>query len=106
VAAAAVQFPGLLSGIDPTQPFNSLRFTEQPSTSADTSTVLVEIVRRQRVETVLLGFIPTASQETVPVETLGTITLVAVPDQAPAWLGNMRSGAKVWRVQSVDLSSD
>lgn len=104
VTAAAVEY-GPLSGIDPDQPFNSLRFTEQPTTAADVSTMAVEIVRRQRVETLLLGFIPTATQETVVVEQMGTINLRALPDPPPTWLAGLNSGARVWLIETVDLTS-
>jgi hypothetical protein len=104
VSAAAIQY-GPLSGIDPEQPFNSLRFTEQPATAADLSMVAVELVRRQRVETLLLGFIPTATQETVVVEQLGTITLRALPDPPPSWLAGLNSGARVWLIETIDLAT-
>lgn len=104
VGEAAARF-GPTSGIDPEQPFNSLRFSELPATSSDSALVDVEIVRRQRVETVLLGFIPTATQMTVVVEELGTIRLRALPDDPPAWLPAVRTGARVWLIEAVDLAS-
>jgi hypothetical protein len=104
VTAAAIEY-GPLSGIDPDEPFNSLRFTEEPSTSADVSTVAVEIVRRQRVETTLLGFIPTATQETVVVEQLGAINLRALPDSPPTWLSGVSTGARVWLIETVELET-
>ena len=104
VTAAAIQY-GPLSGLDPEQPFNSLRFTEQPSTSADVSSVAVELVRRQRVESMLLGFIPTATQETVVVEQLGTIDLRALPDTPPAWLAGVKTGASVWLIDKVVMTT-
>lgn len=102
VANAALRF-GPTSGIDADQPFNSLRFSEIASTDADVAVVNVEIVRRQRVETVLLGFIPTATQETVVVEQLGTISLRALTVAGPSWLPPLRTGARAWRIESVDL---
>jgi hypothetical protein len=101
--AAALYGP--TSGIDPDQPFNSLRFTELPATSSDSALVDVEIVRRQRVETVLLGFIPTATQETVVVEELGMVRLMSQPAPAPAWLPSFQTGARVWRIETVDLAT-
>lgn len=101
--AAALYGP--TSGIDADQPFNSLRFTELPATNADSALVDVEIVRRQRVDTVLLGFIPTATQETVVVEALGTIRLMSLPAPPPAWLPSIHTGARVWRIESVDLAA-
>lgn len=103
VDAAARQY-GPTSGIDPALPFNSLRFTEVPSSSTETARVSVEIVRRQRVETVLLGFIPTATQQTVVVEQLGTVSLRSIAAEPPAWLP-VRTGGRVWRIESVDLSA-
>jgi hypothetical protein len=104
VVAAAIQY-GPLSGIDPEQPFNSLRFTEQPTTAVDVSTVAVELVRRQRVESLLLGFIPTATQETVVVEQIGAISLRALPDPPPTWLAGLNSGARVWLIETIDLTT-
>lgn len=94
------------SGIDPARPFNSLRMLEQDSSSsAERVIVDVEIVRRQRVETLLLGIIPTASQQTVVVERLGTITLISVPDEAPDWWPDSRPLGRVWRIESVALGN-
>ena len=104
VTAAFIEY-GPLSGIDPEEPFNSLRFTEEPSTSADVSSVAVELVRRQRVESLLLGFIPTATQETVVVEQLGTIDLKALPDTPPPWLAGIRTGASVWLIDTIALTT-
>jgi hypothetical protein len=97
---------GSLSGIDPDEPFNSLRFEQLPGGGADQLTVEVDIVRRQRVETVLLGFIPTATQQTVVVERLGTISLRSVPIDPPAWATGLDLGARAWRIESVELASD
>ena len=102
VAEAAVRF-GSTSGIDPELPFNSLRFSELPSTAPDMALVNIEIVRRQRVETVLLGFIPTAAQQTVVVEQLGTVRLRALPAPGLPWLPAVRTGARIWRIDGVDI---
>jgi hypothetical protein len=104
VTAAFIEY-GPLSGIDPEEPFNSLRFTEEPSTSADVSSVAVELVRRQRVESLLLGFIPTATQETVVVEQLGSIDLKALPDTPPPWLAGIKTGASVWLIDTIALTT-
>ena len=104
VTAAFIEY-GPLSGIDPEEPFNSLRFTEEASTSADVSSVAVELVRRQRVESLLLGFIPTATQETVVVEQLGSIDLKALPDTPPPWLAGIRTGASVWLIDTIALTT-
>lgn len=102
VAVAAATY-GAQSGIDPAQPFNSLRFSEAVPTTGEMAVVTVELVRRQRVETVLLGFIPTATQQTVVVEELGTVRLRALPVEAPGGLEWLRTGSRVWRIDSVDI---
>jgi hypothetical protein len=89
---------GQLSGIDPDEPFNGLRFTEQPTTAADVSTMAVEIVHVS-VSRRCCGFIPTTTQETVVVERLGTINLRALPDPPPTWLAGLNSGARVWLIE-------
>ena len=104
VTAAFIEY-GPLSGIDPDEPFNSLRFTEEPSTAGDLASVAVELVRRQRVESLLLGFIPTATQETVVVEQLGTIELKALPDTPPPWLAGVTTGASVWLIDTIALTT-
>jgi hypothetical protein len=94
---------GPTSGLDPTQPFDSLRFNEPSSAGTGRQVVEVDIVRRQRVETMLLGLVPTASQETVVVERAGTIDLALVEQPAPAWLpvGSLQSFA--WRIENVSI---
>lgn len=102
VALAAATY-GPASGIDPTRPFNSLRLLEERAT-ADTVVVGVEIVRRQRVETMLLDLIPTAQQQTVVVERLGQIVLRAVPAAPPDWWPDRRPLAQTWTIESVELN--
>jgi len=104
VAQAAARF-GTASGIDADRPFNSLRLTEQPDASnGDSVVVAVEIIRRQRVETMLLDIIPTAQQETVVVERLGQIRLRAVPAPPPGWWPDRRPIAREWRIDAVELA--
>ncbi|MDP8904134.1 MAG: hypothetical protein M3N29_02245 [Chloroflexota bacterium] len=106
VDAAAATF-GPTSGINPARPFNSLRFLEHPAASdADEVTVGIDIVRRQRVETMLLGIIPTATQQTVVVDELGLVRLRAVPADPPAWLPGLRPLARVWRIESLEIAVD
>jgi hypothetical protein len=82
---AAVHGP--MSGLDPNDPFAGLRFVEvDEQTTADTTVVAIDIVRRQRVETTLFGLIPTATQETVLVERAGLVHLRALPASLPEWL--------------------
>jgi hypothetical protein len=53
----------------------------------------------------LLGFIPTATQATVVVEELGTIDLKALPDTPPAWLAGVKTGASVWLIDTIALTT-
>jgi hypothetical protein len=89
------------SGLNPERPFDSLRFREQSVTDGRAQIVL-EIVRSRRVETTLLGIIPTASQETVVVAHTHTISLELVRDAPPAWLSAVPLESYVWKISSVD----
>lgn len=103
VALATSQF-GTASGLDPAQPFDSLRFTELTAERRpDTAVVAIDIVRRQRVETTILGIIPTAAQQTVSVERVGQVVLRSAPAAPPAWMPFRVVEAAVWRVAEVDL---
>jgi hypothetical protein len=104
VAEGALVY-GAQSGLDTARPFNSLRF-EQASTSAGRAVIRVDIVRRQRVETMLFGLIPTATQQTVLVEHLGEISLRAQPVAAPDWLPFNISAGQRWLIERVDLAAD
>jgi hypothetical protein len=99
---AAVHGP--MSGLDPSDPFAGLRFVEVgEQTTADTTVVAIDIVRRQRVETTLFGLIPTATQETVLVERAGLVYLRALPASLPEWLPAGRPPPRVWRIEEVIL---
>jgi hypothetical protein len=95
---------GAQSGLDPEEPFNSLRF-EVSSTSADRAVVQVEVVRRRRVETSLFGIIPTATQETVLVERLGEISLRARTAPLPDWLPLRINPGRLWLIDEVTLAT-
>lgn len=98
---------GAASGLDPESPFGALRFVElQQERTPDTALVVVDIVRRQRVEETLFGLIPTATQETVLVERAGIIRLRAVPAQLPEWLPLGRPPPRLWRIEQVYLPPD
>lgn len=102
VAELAAQF-GPTSGLDPTQPFDSLRFGEPPTSGPGLQVVTVDIVRRQRVETMILGIVPTAGQETVVVERAGTLTLALVEQAPVTWLPVARLPSSAWRIESVSI---
>lgn len=98
---------GAESGLDPERPFNSLRFRELGGGESgdDRVAMVVEIVRNRRVESTVLGFIPTASQETVAVEEMTTIWLERQPEQQPAWLPGFGLQSYSWKISSIDSGS-
>jgi hypothetical protein len=103
----AASLYGTSSGLDPIDPFAGLRYVElEGERSADSVLVAVDIVRRQRVETLLFGLIPTATQETVLVERAGLIHLRAVDAAWPDWLPAGDPPPRVWRVEQVVMPAD
>lgn len=100
VTTLALQY-GPSSGLDPERPFDSLRFRDPTGAGLRRQVVEIEIVRRQRVENMILGIIPTASQETVVVEHAGAITLALVDEPPVEWLPFGRLASAAWRIESV-----
>jgi hypothetical protein len=96
---------GPTSGLDPTQPLDNLRFSDPISVGTGLETVNVDIVRLQRVETMVLGFIPTAGQETVVVEPAGAITVTLVDQPPPTWLPTARLSSSAWLIEDVRVGS-
>lgn len=105
VEDAARQY-GSQAGLDPQMPFNSLRFEEQvEGRLAGQAVVAIDLVRRERYQTQLLGFIPTAAQRTVPIRRLGVVRLQAVPAATPWWLpAGLANPSRVWRIDEVLLT--
>ena len=104
ISALAAQF-GPTSGLDAAQPFDSLRFGQPVASGAGRQVVVIDIVRRQRVETMILGLVPTAGQETVVVERAGTLTLALVEQPPVAWLPVAQMASFAWRIESVSIGS-
>jgi hypothetical protein len=104
VRALAAQF-GPASGLDPDSPFNNLRFNDPVAQAANRQEVTIDIVRLQRVENMVLGFIPTASQETVTVERAGSISLGLVEQPPFEWLPVGRLQSFAWRIQGVSIGT-
>jgi hypothetical protein len=96
---------GPSSGLDPSQPLDNLRFSDPIPLGAGLATVTADIVRSQRVETMLLGIIPTASQETVVVEPAGAITVALVDQPPPAWLPTGRLASSAWLIRNVEVGA-
>jgi len=89
------------SGLDPNRPFDSLRFREV--SAGDGRVAMVgEIVRSRRFETTLLGFIPTAGQETVVVEPDVTVLLTLERQLPPTWLGFLPVDSIAWKIESIE----
>jgi hypothetical protein len=102
VATLAAQY-GPTSGLDPTEPYDNLRFGEPTPAGPGRQTVEIDIVRSQRVEDTILGIVPTATQENVIVEVVGTITLALVDEPAADWLPFGRLSSQEWRIEDVVL---
>jgi hypothetical protein len=104
---AARQY-GSQAGLDPALPFNSLRFEELPGQrGGGRAVVAIDLVRRERFETELFGFIPTAAQRTVLVRRLGLVRLHAEAARTPWWLpAGMANPSRVWQIDEVQLTVD
>jgi hypothetical protein len=105
VAQAAATY-GPTSGLDPDSPFDNLRFGDPQTAANGTVAVTVDIVRHQRVETMVLGVIPTASQQTVLVEHAGLITLGLEPRTSPAWLPFGQLASSAWLIEGVLIPAE
>jgi hypothetical protein len=104
VSAAADAGP--LGGIDPDRPFDSVRFVPVTADEAarggaddDRAVFDVEIVRRVRQPTRLLGILPATSTVIETAERIGTVTLRLVGGDRSGLLPGIPS----WRVETVDL---
>lgn len=104
VRTLALQF-GPTSGLDPESPFNNLRFNDPVAAAGNRQVVDIDIIRHQRVDNMVLGLIPTASQETVTVERAGSITLTLVEQPPLSWLAFGRLQSFAWRIQGVSIGS-
>jgi len=87
------------SGLEPTAPFDAVRF-ELQSGSATAETVTMEIVRHETVPDTFLGIFPTTSDRVVPVANVGTVRLALV-DVPPPWPGAPATSA--WRITGLNL---
>ena len=94
---------GPTSGLDPSEPYDNLRFGEPTPAGTGRQTVEIDIVRSQRVEDTILGIVPTATQENVIVEPVGTITLALVDQPAFEWLPFGRLSSQAWRIEDVQI---
>jgi len=68
--------------------------------------MVVELVRNERVQTTVLGIIPTAGQQEVVVERDMTIWLVQQPQPAPVWLPFDGLDSYAWKISAIDDSTE
>jgi len=103
VAAAEATY-GQDSGLDSDDPFDSIRFGD-PQVSGDGRVeVALQIVRDQTVQSTVLGFIPTAGDQTVTVETDMTIWLEQVDDPQLTWLPGGGFDSSSWKISGIEAS--
>jgi len=93
------------SGLDPESPFDSLRFGNPVFSGDGHASIDVELVRNERVETTVLGIIPTAGQQTVIVERDMTIWLEQQRQPRPSWLPIDGLDSYSWKISRIDTSS-
>ncbi len=102
VGVLAQQY-GPMSGLDPEQPYDNLRFGEPTPAGPGRQTVEIDIVRSQRVEDTILGIVPTATQENVVVEPVGLITLALIDEPPAEWLPFGKLSSQSWRIEDVTI---
>ena len=94
------------SGLDPDHPFDNLRFRDPVSSGDGRVSMVVELVRNERVATTVLGVIPTAGQQEVTIERDMIIWLEQQPDTPPPWLPFSGLESYSWKISSIDDSPD
>ena len=92
------------SGLDPDHPFDSLRFREPVAANGRVSMV-VELVRNERIQSTVLGIVPTAGQQEVVVERDMTIWLEQQLQPRPAWLPFDGLESHSWKITGIEDSS-
>ena len=93
------------SGLDPEHPFESLRFRDPVTTTDGRVSIVVELVRNERIPTTVLGVIPTAGQQEVVVERDMTIWLERQLQPQPEWLPIDGLESYAWKITGIDDSS-
>jgi hypothetical protein len=94
---------GPSSGLDPQRPFANLRFRDPVADLDGRELVVVDIVRSQQFQNMVLGIIPTASQQTVLVEQAGAIRLRLEEQPANTWLSIGQLDSYAWKIDSVEI---
>jgi hypothetical protein len=96
---------GDASGLDPARPFDSLRFRDPVEAGDGRVSMVVELVRNERVQSTVLGIVPTAGQREVVVEREMTIWLEQQEQQPPSWLPFDGFDSMSWKISSIDDST-
>jgi hypothetical protein len=91
------------SGLDLDSPLESLRFRDAEPRGPGLVAMPVDLVANQRVETTVLGIIPTAGQQTVKVQSSMTIWLEAEIVEPPTWLSIDGLDSTVWKIKFVEM---
>jgi len=94
------------SGLDPDRPFDNLRFRDPVPAGDGRVSMIVELVRNERVASTVLGIIPTAGQQEVTVERDMTIWLEQQPETPVSWLPFDGFDSYSWKIVSIDDSPD
>ncbi len=99
LATASAQ-AGPAGGIDPSRPWDSIRFTEVPAGSdPEHRTVTMTLVKRVVVQDTALGFLPATATQLVPVADIGRIDLRLIGSPPP--LAGLPA-VHVWLIERVD----
>lgn len=93
---------GDASGLDPERPFDSLRFRDPVAAGDGRVSMIVELVRNERIQSTVLGIVPTAGQQEIVVEREMTIWLVEQAQQTPTWLPFDGFDSTAWKISSID----
>lgn len=94
------------SGLDPDRPFDSLRFRDPVSAGDGRVSMTVELVRNERVQSTVLGIIPTAGQQEVVVEHDMTVWLEQQSQAAPSWMPVDGLENYTWKISAIDDTPD
>ena len=101
--ARAAATHGRDAGLDPAQPFDSLRFTETDDEAPPGgAAIAMDLVRLQRIESELLGIVPTASQQTVVIAREMVVRFALLPEPGLDWLPAGLLDSWSWQITSID----
>ena len=101
--AQAAGIHGHDAGLDPAHPFDSLRFTETDhQATPGSAAIAMDLVRLQRIESEVLGVIPTASQQTVVIAREMVVRFALLPEPGLDWLPSGLLDSSSWQISSID----